>query len=54
MENVRFLYNAGAQDDEMVFTVPIKKPEDLILGLEQLGISTISTHFSLIVGVQII
>lgn len=39
---------AGAQDDEMIFTVPRKKLDDLMLGLEQEGTGKIPTPFSMI------
>lgn len=39
--------DAGAQDDELIFTVPRKKLEDLMLGLEQEGTNAIPTHPSL-------
>lgn len=38
---------AGAQDYETIFTVPIKKLKDLILGLQQKGTGTIPTRFSI-------
>ena len=40
--------SAGAQDDEIIFTVPRKKLEDLVLGLEQEGTTAIPTHPSMI------
>ena len=39
---------AGAQDNEMIFTVPRKKLEDLMLGLEQEGTGKIPTRISMI------
>jgi uncharacterized protein (DUF169 family) len=39
---------AGTQDDEMIFTIPRKKLEDLILGLEHEGTGKIPTRFSMI------
>lgn len=39
---------AGAQDDEMIFTVPRKKLEDLMLGLEQNGSGTIPTQVKML------
>ena len=38
---------AGAQDDEMIFTVPKGKIGDLAHGLEQKGTSTVPTRFSM-------
>ncbi|KON29328.1 hypothetical protein AC482_06775 [miscellaneous Crenarchaeota group-15 archaeon DG-45] len=38
---------AGAQDDEMIFSVPRDKIGDLVLGLEQGGTSSIPTRFSM-------
>jgi len=38
---------AGAQDDEMIFTVPKEKIGDLAHGLEQKGTSTVPTRFSM-------
>lgn len=39
---------AGTQDDEMIFTVPRKSIDDLVLGLEKEGTGTIPTRFSMI------
>jgi len=38
---------AGAQDDEMIFSVPREKIGDLALGLEQEGTGSIPTRFSM-------
>jgi len=38
---------AGAQDDEMIFSVPREKIGDLAFGLEQEGTGTIPTRFSM-------
>ena len=38
---------AGAQDDEMIFSVPKEKIGDLALGLEQKGTGSIPTRFSM-------
>ncbi len=38
---------AGAQDDEMIFSIPKEKLEDLVLGLEQDGTGAIPTRFSM-------
>jgi uncharacterized protein (DUF169 family) len=38
---------AGAQDDEMIFSVPKEKIGDLALGLEQEGTGSIPTRFSM-------
>lgn len=39
---------AGTQDNEIIFTVPRTKLDNLILGLEQEGTGTIPTRFSMI------
>jgi uncharacterized protein (DUF169 family) len=38
---------AGAQDDEMIFTVPKEKIEDLAFGIEQKGTGAIPTTYSM-------
>jgi len=40
--------HAGAQDDEVIFTVPKGRLEDLILGLKQEGTGSIPLHFSMV------
>ena len=39
--------HAGAQDDEMIFSVPKEKIGDLAMGLEQNGTGSIPTRYSI-------